>query len=148
MHPACLCPTQLLTIASATLSYLTTRPSFQPLHPDLPVTFKSPHADSRAVVEASKRELLADLVRKAKQVEYLVGVLPERETDGGAAHERRLGALQAEADVVNEEYAVAAREAGASSPGEIPPATNASADAPAALRDHLQNGCSRRSRSR
>lgn len=112
---------QLFTIASSTLSYLTTKPSFRPLHPDLPVTFKAPSSDPLPIVVETERELLADLVRKAKQVEHLVGVLPAKETDGGRAHADRVGKLQAELEVVDGEFEQAVKEAGALPLPLLPP---------------------------
>lgn len=44
---------QLFTITSSTISYLSTSTNFKPLHPDLPVTFRSTSADPMVVFNGS-----------------------------------------------------------------------------------------------
>ncbi|EEB98451.1 hypothetical protein MPER_02034, partial [Moniliophthora perniciosa FA553] len=50
----------------------------------------------------NKQELIADLVVKAKQVEYLIDSLPEPEPEEDQA--KRLQALEEEMNVANDEY--------------------------------------------
>ncbi|KAK7040354.1 hypothetical protein VNI00_009824 [Paramarasmius palmivorus] len=51
---------------------------------------------------ANKQELVADLVVKAKQVEYLIDSLPEPEPEEDQA--KRLHSLEVEMNAANEEY--------------------------------------------
>lgn len=44
---------QLFTITSSTISYLSNSTNFKPLHPDLPVTFRSTSADPMVVFNGS-----------------------------------------------------------------------------------------------
>ncbi|CED83565.1 Mediator complex, subunit Med21 [Phaffia rhodozyma] len=94
---------QLFQITSASLAYLSQKTTFKPLHPDIPVTFRIPDAETNDdVFEENKKELVQDLTRKAKQIEYLIHALPDKEPD----HKRtqRMEALQVEMDQANAEY--------------------------------------------
>ncbi|ESK91295.1 hypothetical protein Moror_2840 [Moniliophthora roreri MCA 2997] len=94
----------LLRIMSSSIAYLTTRTNFLQVSPDIPVTKqRNPEKyDLPEVFEANKQELVADLVVKAKQVEYLIDSLPEPESEEDQA--KRLQALEEEMNVANEEY--------------------------------------------
>ncbi|RDB27396.1 Mediator of RNA polymerase II transcription subunit 21 [Hypsizygus marmoreus] len=95
---------QLLMIMSNSIAYLTSRSNFVQVSPDVPIT-KQRNAekyDTPEVFEANKKELVADLVVKAKQVEYLIKSLPEPEPEEEQA--KRLAALEEEMTAVNEEY--------------------------------------------
>ena len=95
---------QLLAIMSSSISHLTTRSTFVQVSPDVPVTkvrregtFDPPDVfegacfcvallllstrDICIVSSANQKELVQDLVVKAKQVEYLINSLPEPEAE-------------------------------------------------------------------
>ncbi|KAH9939039.1 uncharacterized protein BXZ73DRAFT_89121 [Epithele typhae] len=95
---------QLLTIMSSTIAYLTSRANFLQVSQDVPVT-KSRNAekyDASDVFEANKKELVTDLIVKAKQVEFLIQSLPE--PDPEEQQVERLQALEEEMNEANEEY--------------------------------------------
>ncbi|KAJ6608830.1 hypothetical protein B0H10DRAFT_2166472 [Mycena sp. CBHHK59/15] len=95
---------QLLTIMSSTIAYLTSRANFVQVSADVPITKqRNPEKyDPQDVFDANKKELVTDLIVKAKQVEYLIKSLPEPEPEEDQA--KRLQALDDEMTVVNEEY--------------------------------------------
>ncbi|KAJ7759562.1 hypothetical protein B0H16DRAFT_1370011 [Mycena metata] len=95
---------QLLTIMSSTIAYLASRSNFVQISEEIPITKqRNPDKyDAPEVFEANKKELVADLVVKAKQVEYLVKSLPAPEAEEEQA--KRLQVLDDEMTVVNEEY--------------------------------------------
>ncbi|KAK7007765.1 mediator of RNA polymerase II transcription subunit 21 [Favolaschia claudopus] len=96
---------QLLTIMANTVGYLTSRANFVQLTgSEIPITKqRNPEKyDEPDVFEANKKELVTDLIVKAKQVEYLIQSLPEPEPE--AEQEKRLKALDEEMTLANEEY--------------------------------------------
>ncbi|KAJ7150141.1 hypothetical protein C8R43DRAFT_1006387 [Mycena crocata] len=95
---------QLLTIMSSTIAYLTSRSNFVQVSEDIPITKqRNPEKyDAPDVFEANKKELVTDLIVKAKQVEYLIQSLPEPEPEDEQA--KRLQALDDEMTIVNDEY--------------------------------------------
>ncbi|KAG5354136.1 hypothetical protein C0989_007499 [Termitomyces sp. Mn162] len=95
---------QLLLIMSNTIAYLTSRTNFLQVTPDIPITKqRNPEKyDIPEVFEANKKELVADLMTKAKQVEYLIKSLPEPEPEEAQA--KRLAALEEEMQVANADY--------------------------------------------
>ncbi|KAG8742126.1 hypothetical protein FRC10_001996 [Ceratobasidium sp. 414] len=97
----------LLTIMSSSVVYLVTRNSFRQVNPDIPVTKTRPsdREDPPDVFEANKRELVNDLITKAKQIEYLIKSLPPPEHEAEQAS--RLLSLEAEMKLANEEYRLA-----------------------------------------
>ncbi|KAJ3985086.1 hypothetical protein F5890DRAFT_1410233 [Lentinula detonsa] len=74
---------QLLMIMSTSIAYLTSRANFIQVSPQIPITKqRNPEKyDTPEVFEANKKELVTDLIRKAKQVEYLINSLPEPEPE-------------------------------------------------------------------
>lgn len=94
----------LLVIMSNSVVYLVTRNSFRQVNPDIPITKTRPpdREDPPDVFEANKRELVNDLITKAKQIEYLIKSLPPPEPESGQAS--RLISLEAEMKLANEEY--------------------------------------------
>lgn len=97
----------LLVIMSSSVVYLVTRNSFRQVNPDIPVTKTRPadREDPPDVFEANKRELVNDLITKAKQIEYLIKSLPPPEAEAEQA--ARLVSLEAEMKLANEEYRLA-----------------------------------------
>ncbi|EIW86088.1 hypothetical protein CONPUDRAFT_39859, partial [Coniophora puteana RWD-64-598 SS2] len=95
---------QLLTIMTNSLAYLTSRSNFLQVSEDIPVTKQrnSEKFDPPDVYEANQKELVNDLIVKAKQVEYLIQSLPIPEPEEEQA--KRLQALQEEMTQANEEY--------------------------------------------
>ncbi|KAG5723486.1 hypothetical protein E4T56_gene17037 [Termitomyces sp. T112] len=89
---------------SNTIAYLTSRTNFLQVTPDIPITKqRNPEKyDIPEVFEANKKELVADLMTKAKQVEYLIKSLPEPEPEEAQA--KRLAALEEEMQVANADY--------------------------------------------
>jgi len=66
-----------------TIAYLTTRSNFVQVSSDVPITKqRNPEKyDSSEVFEANKRELVTDLIVKAKQIDLLINSLPEPEPE-------------------------------------------------------------------
>ncbi|ETW78389.1 hypothetical protein HETIRDRAFT_325673 [Heterobasidion irregulare TC 32-1] len=97
----------LLTIMSNTIAYLTSRSNFLQVSQDIPVTKqRNPDkVDAPDVFEANKKELVGDLMVKAKQVEYLIQSLPVPEPEEEQA--ARLQALEDDMTRANEEYIAA-----------------------------------------
>ncbi|KDQ51316.1 hypothetical protein JAAARDRAFT_140394 [Jaapia argillacea MUCL 33604] len=95
---------QLLTIMSSSIAYLTTRSNFLQVSQDVPVTKQRPAEkyDAPDVLDANKKELVTDLVVKAKQIEYLIQSLPEVEMEEEQA--KRLQHLEDEMTQANAEY--------------------------------------------
>ncbi|KAJ7149607.1 hypothetical protein C8R46DRAFT_1230286 [Mycena filopes] len=95
---------QLLTIMSGSIAYLTSRANFFQISEEIPVTKqRNPqNFDEPEVFEVDKKELVGDLILKAKQVEYLIKCLPKPEPE--EAQVRRLQALDDEMTAVNDEY--------------------------------------------
>ncbi|KAF7969743.1 hypothetical protein HWV62_28507 [Athelia sp. TMB] len=102
---------QLLTIMSSSIAYLTSRANFVQVSPEVPITKqRNPDKfDPPDVFEANKKELVTDLVVKAKQVEYLIQSLPEPEAEEVQA--KRLQALETEMTEANAEYIQAVNRA-------------------------------------
>ncbi|KAL1675303.1 hypothetical protein EV122DRAFT_292775 [Schizophyllum commune] len=100
---------QLLNIMAQSITYLTTRVNFMQISPEIPVTKKKTKFDPPDVFAQNTTELVTDLVRKAKQIEYLIQSLPEPEAEETQA--RRLQALESEMTQANEEYAKAVKRA-------------------------------------
>ncbi|KAF8168540.1 hypothetical protein B0H34DRAFT_686034 [Crassisporium funariophilum] len=95
---------QLLMIMSNTIAYLTSRANFLQVSPDVPVTKqRNPDKfDPAEVFEANQKELVTDLIVKAKQIEYLINSLPEPEPEEEQA--KRLQVLEDEMTIANAEY--------------------------------------------
>ncbi|KAJ7745533.1 hypothetical protein DFH07DRAFT_15256 [Mycena maculata] len=95
---------QLLTIMSSTIAYLTSRANFVQVSVDIPITKeRNPDKyDVPDVFEANKKELVRDLIVKAKQVEYLIKSLPTPDPEEDQT--KRLQALDDEMTIANEEY--------------------------------------------
>lgn len=68
---------------SNTIAYLTTRSNFMQVSPEVPITKqRNPEKyDTPEVFEANKKELVTDLIVKAKQIDYLLNSLPEPEPE-------------------------------------------------------------------
>ncbi|KAI0785914.1 hypothetical protein C8Q75DRAFT_773432 [Abortiporus biennis] len=95
---------QLLTIMASSVAYLTSRANFAQVSPDIPITKqRNPDkVDAPDVFDANKREMVQDLMVKAKQIEYLINSLPVPEPEEVQA--KRLQALEEEMSRANEEY--------------------------------------------
>ncbi|KAL7285891.1 hypothetical protein ACG7TL_001002 [Trametes sanguinea] len=96
---------------SSSIAYLTSRANFVQVSPDIPIT-KSRNPDKYDppdVFEANKKELVTDLIVKAKQVEYLIQSLPE--PDPEEKQVERLQALEEEMSQANAEYIEAVNRA-------------------------------------
>ncbi|KAJ7149616.1 hypothetical protein C8R46DRAFT_1309494 [Mycena filopes] len=95
---------QLLTIMFSAIAYLTSRANFVQISEEIPIT-KERNADKfdePEVFEANKKELIADLILKAKQVEYLIESLPEPEREEDQVC--KTAARSDEMTAVNDEY--------------------------------------------
>ncbi|KAJ3807165.1 hypothetical protein EV368DRAFT_23829, partial [Lentinula lateritia] len=103
---------QLLMIMSTSIAYLTNRTNFIQVSPEIPITKqRNPEKyDTPDVFEANKKELVTDLIRKAKQVEYLINSLPEPEPEEFQVcfllpiQAQRLQQLEDEMQLANTEY--------------------------------------------
>jgi len=95
---------RLLMIMSSSIGYMTSRSTFLQVSPEIPITkSRNPDKfDSPEVFEANKRELVDDLIVKAKQIEVLIQSLPVPEPEETQA--RRLEALETTMIEANEEY--------------------------------------------
>jgi len=95
---------RLLMIMSSSIGYMTSRSTFLQVSPEIPITkSRNPDKfDSPEVFEANKRELVDDLIVKAKQIEVLIQSLPVPEPEETQAH--RLEALETTTTEANEEY--------------------------------------------
>ncbi|KAF8508756.1 hypothetical protein JB92DRAFT_571860 [Gautieria morchelliformis] len=98
---------ELLTIMSSSIVYLHTRTSFKQVSEEIPITRQrnAEKHDPPDVFEANQKELVTDLVRKAKEIEYLIESLPVPEPEEAQA--LRLEHLEKEMQIANEEYRVA-----------------------------------------
>jgi len=96
---------------SNSVAYLTSRVNFLQVSPEIPVTKqRNPDKyDSEEAFEANKKELVADLIVKAKQVDYLINSLPVPESEEAQA--KRLQALEEEMTIANAEYKKAVEQA-------------------------------------
>ncbi|EJD55029.1 hypothetical protein AURDEDRAFT_50088 [Auricularia subglabra TFB-10046 SS5] len=106
---------QLLTIMSRSIEYLHTRTNFKQVSAAIPIS-KQRNPDkvhAPDVFQANRTELVTDLVRKAKQVDYLIGVLPVPESEEAQAE--RLEQMEKELQEANEEYRQAVARARTSS---------------------------------
>ncbi|KAJ7107989.1 hypothetical protein C8R43DRAFT_905546 [Mycena crocata] len=95
---------QLLSIMAGSIAYLTSRSNFVQVSAEVPITKqRNPEKfDSEEMFEANKKELVMDLIIKAKQVEYLIQSLPTPEPEEDQT--RRLEALDDEMTAANAEY--------------------------------------------
>ncbi|KAN0101012.1 hypothetical protein V8E55_000996 [Tylopilus felleus] len=95
---------RLLMIMSSSIAYLTSRSTFLQVSPDIPVTkTRNPDKfDPPEVFEANTRELVDDLIVKAKQIQVLIQSLPVPEPEETQAH--RLEALETAMTEANEDY--------------------------------------------
>ncbi|KAI0276437.1 hypothetical protein BGY98DRAFT_919398 [Russula aff. rugulosa BPL654] len=98
-------PFFLLTIMSRSIAYLTSRVNFVQVSDEIPVTKqRNPEkVDPPDVFEANKKELVEDLMMKAKQIEYLIQSLPIPEPEEVQA--ARLATLEEEMQRANQDYA-------------------------------------------
>jgi len=92
---------------SRSIAYLTSRVNFVQVSEEIPVTKqRNPDkVDPPDVFEANKKELVDDLMVKAKQIEYLIQSLPTPEPEEVQA--ARLATLEEEMQRANQEYAAA-----------------------------------------
>lgn len=103
---------KILVIMSSSIEYLTTRNTFKQVADNIPVA-ADPRPTSRYdppdVFAAHQKELVNDLVVKAKQIELLIDSLPEPEAEEVQA--KRLQMLENEMSMANEEYIMAVSRA-------------------------------------
>jgi len=94
----------LLTVMSSSIAYLTSRANFLQVSPEVPVTKqRNPDKyDPPDVFEDNKKEMVGDLMTKAKQIEILINSLPEPEAEEVQAD--RLKQLEDEMTRANEDY--------------------------------------------
>ncbi|KDQ17606.1 hypothetical protein BOTBODRAFT_155686 [Botryobasidium botryosum FD-172 SS1] len=93
---------QLLVIMSSSIHYLVNKTALRQVSPDIPVIRQREKADPEPVFEANQKELVNDLIRKAKQVEYLIESLPGPDPEEGQA--QRLEELETAMQKANSEY--------------------------------------------
>jgi len=101
----------LLTIMSASIAYLCSKADFKQVSEEVPITKqRNPEkVDPPDVLEENQKELVADLVAKAKQVEILIQSLPVPESEELQA--LRLQDLEDQMQEANEEYVAAVNRA-------------------------------------
>jgi len=100
---------QLLTIMASSIHYLVDGANFVQVSADIPITKKNHKAAPADEFEANKRELIDDLVRKVKQVEYLIQAMPVPEPEEEQV--ARLGRIEQEMVAANQEYREAVERA-------------------------------------
>lgn len=134
----------------STLSYLQRRANFRQLKADIPVTQTIPDVEDPAVFKgpfpsppapggtdlanpaANCQELVDDFVKKAKQIEHLITILPDappaprtdssddaRPSGGSQEDEKEFEELEADLQLANKEYLEAVRTAGRSPPSVV-----------------------------
>ncbi|TKA53426.1 hypothetical protein B0A53_04412 [Rhodotorula sp. CCFEE 5036] len=120
----------LVRIMYSSLSYLSRKASFKQINPNFPVTQSIPGADSQETYQENRKELVGDFLRKAKQLEYLISVLPssppppppasadpaapppQNGTGTGDGDEADFARLEQELQSANDEYLDALQQAG------------------------------------
>ncbi|CAD6567533.1 MAG: hypothetical protein CYPHOPRED_001787 [Cyphobasidiales sp. Tagirdzhanova-0007] len=60
----------------SSIDYLTRKATFKQVVPSIPITQEIPDSEDPATFEESKKQLVEDFLRKAKQIEYLIDSLP------------------------------------------------------------------------
>ncbi|KWU41576.1 hypothetical protein RHOSPDRAFT_22736, partial [Rhodotorula sp. JG-1b] len=125
----------LVRIMYSSLSYLSRKASFKQINPNFPVTQSIPGADSQETYQENRKELVGDFLRKAKQLEYLISVLPsppppppaapadsaaaapppQNGTGTGDGDEAEFARLEQDLQSANDEYLDALQQAGESS---------------------------------
>jgi len=100
-----------MTIMSSSIAYLCGRSNFRQVSEDIPVTKQrnAEKVDPPEVFDANKKELVADLVTKAKQIEYIIQSLPVPEPEQTQA--LRLKDLEEQMQQTNDEYTTAVQRA-------------------------------------
>ncbi|CAH7688796.1 hypothetical protein PPACK8108_LOCUS23817 [Phakopsora pachyrhizi] len=70
----------LVTIMYSTISFLSRKADFKQVNPDVPITQSIPESNksetNQETINQNCEELVADFMRKAKQIEYLISILP------------------------------------------------------------------------
>jgi len=89
---------------SNSIAYITSKANFVQVSPEVPVTKqRNPEkVDPPDVFEENKKELVQDLMVKAKQIEYLINALPVPEPEETQA--LRLQSLEEQMSQANDEY--------------------------------------------
>ena len=95
------------------LSYLSTKAAFRQVAPERPIRQINPQADDEATFEANRKELVTDLIRKARQLEFLISALPSPPITSAEGDASALAELEAELQATNRDYLAALDEAGA-----------------------------------
>ncbi|KAL0950543.1 hypothetical protein HGRIS_007350 [Hohenbuehelia grisea] len=98
---------QIIVIMNTGLQNSVHRANLIQVNPDVPITkHRKPGLfDTPEEQEANRKEMVRDLVVKAKQIEYLINSLPEPEAEHEQA--KRLADLEREMEVANAEYILA-----------------------------------------
>jgi len=102
---------QLLTLMSSSITYLCSRTTFRQVSDQLPITRTRPAAkvDPPEIFEANTKELVGDLMRKAKQVEFLINSLPVPESE--EEQSKHLQSIEEDMLLANQEYLNAVKRA-------------------------------------
>ncbi|KAJ3485805.1 hypothetical protein NLI96_g4681 [Meripilus lineatus] len=89
---------------SSSIAYLTSKANFAQVSREIPITKqRNPEkVDPPDVFEANKKEMVTDLMVKAKQIEYLIQSLPVPEPEEVQAN--RLKSLEDEMNKANDDY--------------------------------------------
>ncbi|KAH7103151.1 hypothetical protein BKA62DRAFT_616539 [Auriculariales sp. MPI-PUGE-AT-0066] len=101
----------LLTIMSRSIDYLHNHTDFRQVSDHIPISkARNPEKVHKGeVLESNRTELVTDLVRKAKQIQYLIDALPVPEPEEQQA--TRLAQMENELQQANAEYDVATKRA-------------------------------------
>ncbi|KAG8902645.1 hypothetical protein FRB99_004297 [Tulasnella sp. 403] len=100
---------QLFLIMGATLNHLTSKASLAQVSPSIPVWKSRDKADPPDAFLSNQKELVADFVNKAKQIEVLINSLPPPDTSDNQTE--RLHQIEAEMKIANDEYKQALQRA-------------------------------------
>jgi len=102
---------QIIIIMMTGLQKTVQRANLLQVNPDVPITKqrKPGTYDTPDELEANQKEMVRDLIVKAKQIEYLINSLPEPEPEHEQA--KRLAVLERETEIANAEYTQAVNRA-------------------------------------
>ncbi|GAA5944221.1 Srb7p [Sporobolomyces koalae] len=95
---------ELVRIMSSSLSYLSRKSNFKQVNENFPITQSIPNADPDDVFEANRKELVTDLLRKAKQLEFLIDSLPSPPPEEDVRTGQDLAHLESELQAANQDY--------------------------------------------
>jgi len=101
----------LITIMFSVISYLNRKSTFVQMNDDKPIRQMNPQAADPATFEFNRKELATDLIRKARQIEYLISVLPATSPIDVDESSATLTELEVQLQATNRAYSEAVHRA-------------------------------------